>query len=71
MGKWTKRALVLLAFAVAALIGAFVAFELALIVVPNRTPEGYGLMPIGQLGFALLVAPFIGYVGARLVASRL
>lgn len=63
--------MIVAAFAAASLAASFVAFEAAIAVVPNRTPEGYGLMPIGQLGFSLLVGPVVGAFAAVFVARRL
>jgi hypothetical protein len=56
LGRVAVRVLI---FLVALLPAWFVTFELAIWLVPNRTPEGYGLMPIGQAAFSLLAAPVV------------
>jgi hypothetical protein len=34
------------------------------------TRQGYGLMPIGQVGFAMLAGPVLGLVAGVLVARQ-
>jgi len=64
----------LLASAVATPLAMGLLFEVAITLFPARTPEGNGLMPIGQAGFALIVGSLVGLFAAwragRPVASR-
>jgi len=52
----------LLAFVVVGGAALPVLYMLAITVVPNRTPDGHPVMPIGQVGFAILGAPVAGAV---------
>ena len=62
-----RWALAALAFVIVSPAAAFLAFFLAVTIAPPYTPEGYAVMPTGQLLLALLLAPFIGALAAALV----
>ena len=60
----------LVVFGIAAGLSWPLWFSLAIAVVPNRTPDGHGLMPIGQAMFSTLAAPLTGIVAVLLVRRR-
>ncbi|MBK6694194.1 MAG: hypothetical protein IPG50_18605 [Myxococcales bacterium] len=66
-----RSGLLALAFVLVTAVAIPVAYFAALLVVPNRTAEGHGLMPIGQVAFAMAVGPVLGAAAAYLLARRL
>lgn len=50
------------AFVVTSAVSVVPLYWIAMSVSPPQTPEGYGLMPIGQVAFALVFAPILGAI---------
>ncbi len=71
MSRALRIVVVLASFALLTGLSITVVFWIAITIVPSRTAEGYGLMPIGQAALALLAGPILGGIGAALVARRL
>ena len=61
---------VLLTGLIVALAATPAAYFLAITVNPTLKPDGHRVMPIPQVGFALLVGPLLGLVAAVLVALK-
>jgi hypothetical protein len=58
----------LLAFIVTIALALPLLYAIAIVVAPSRTADGHPVMPIGQVAFAIVVAPLVAMVAAYLAA---